>query len=528
MENIKKTISTVLIILLVIMWVYSGISKYQEFERFGIELNRSPYLHQMSKAISYLLPLGELLLACLLIPARTRLVGLYLSLFLMVFFTVYIYAMLNYSYYISCGCMGLFEKLSWEEHLSFNMMACLLCIVAILLHRSETALQPYIMKRPNKSQKTVKQRLSITIALILLGVGSMAILHYSTDMPNRKNNGFERQFMPVGVRVLAQETFIPEFRELIGTFDGRYYLMGQNPSIIYSISEDLQTLDSIKLRLEYVPNFIPRFYGLLEYPLVHLLGGNAHTLITAHLEKDSVSVIPLSLPGFLGSPVLLDSDRFMLRVIDSASLDAYFVSMDRAGQVIQEEQHLSRRLGDAGFLSSGQLRRDPVSGKLSYVHFNDHHWMSFEPDFQLHVRSHTIDTNAHVKTEILRHGKNVNYKKPPLAVNAFSSAHGEVLHIRSRLRADNESQKAFGSHAVIDCYQILTGEYLGSYYLPQSNKHEVKQFYCLDHGKVIALSGGTVTVFQIHSNPTTIGALGSAAPLHSGAVAANFRTERRY
>lgn len=136
MENIKKALSTALIILLVIMWVYSGISKYQEFERFGIELNRSPYLHQMSKAISYLLPLGELVLACLLIPARTRLVGLYLSLLLMVFFTAYIYAMLNYSYYISCGCMGLFEKLSWEAHLSLNVIVCILCILAILLHRS--------------------------------------------------------------------------------------------------------------------------------------------------------------------------------------------------------------------------------------------------------------------------------------------------------------------------------------------------------------------------------------------------------
>lgn len=384
------------------------------------------------------------------------------------------------------------------------------------------------MKRPNKYQKTVKQRISITIALILLGICSMIFLHYSTDMPNRKRNGSERHFLPVVVRVLAQETFIPEVRELIGTFNGRFYLMGQNPSIIYSISEDLQDLDSIKLRLEYVPNFIPRFYGLLDYPQVHLLGGNAHTMITAHLEKDSVSVIPLSLPGFLSNPVLLNSESFMLRVIDSASLDAYFVSMDREGKVIQEEQHLSKRQGDAGFLSSGQLRRDPVSGTLSYVHFNDHHWMAFDHDMQLYHRGHTVDTNAHVRTEILRHGKNVNYKKPPLAVNAYSSVHGEVLHVRSKLRADNESQKIFGSHAVIDCYQVRTGEYIGSYYLPQSNKYEVKQFYCLDHGKVIALSGATVTVFQVHSNPSTIGALGSAAPLHSGAVAANFRTERRY
>lgn len=134
--------SSTIVILLVIMWGYSGLSKYQEFERFGIELNRSPYLHTFSGAIAYLLPLGEILLAILLIPARTRILGLYLSLLLIVFFTAYIYAMLHYSYYISCGCMGLFEKLSWDEHLAFNIGVCLLCAVGILLHQDENVVSP--------------------------------------------------------------------------------------------------------------------------------------------------------------------------------------------------------------------------------------------------------------------------------------------------------------------------------------------------------------------------------------------------
>ena len=116
------------------MWTYSALSKVMEFERFVIELNRSPYLHLYAGAIAYLLPALEVGIALLLVFERSRRWGLYISLYLMTFFTAYIYAMLNYSYYISCACMGLFESLSWEAHLSFNMGICIACAIAIYMH----------------------------------------------------------------------------------------------------------------------------------------------------------------------------------------------------------------------------------------------------------------------------------------------------------------------------------------------------------------------------------------------------------
>lgn len=347
----------------------------------------------------------------------------------------------------------------------------------------------------------MKKQLFIITMIILLGLGSMAILHALTDMPNRKKNGFERDFLPYKPSIEAQQTFQPLFRELAGVHQGRFYLMGENPSLVYVLDEDLSRLDSIKLHLTRVPKFIPRFYAILDYPLIHLLGGNAHTLITAHLEKDSVSTIRLDLPGFFSNPVQLDSVRFMLQVIDSVSLDAYFVTMDRGGRVLQEEEHISARRGDAGFLSSGQLRRDRSSGMLTYMRFYDNQWISFGPEMHVSHRGHTLDTNAHIKTEIIRHGRNVNYRKPPWAVNAYSSVHQGVLSVRSKLRADNESRKAFRHHAVIDRYDIHSGDYRGSYRLPHPQTGEIQQFYCLDENRILALGGRTVTVFKLLELP---------------------------
>ncbi len=343
----------------------------------------------------------------------------------------------------------------------------------------------------------MKRTLILIFTLVALGLLSMTVLHFSTDMPNRQANGFERKFFEEPVEILAQHTFPVKFRELTGTHDGKLYLMGENPSLVYVIDEQLAQMDSIKLLLSYVPKFIPRFYGLLDYPRIHLLGGNAFAMITAHLEKDSVEVTDLNLPGFFSNPVYLGDGEFMLQVIDSISLDAFFVRMNEDGEVIQEETNLSTRQGDAGFLSSGQLRHDKASGVLSYVQFNSHHWMAFDPSMHLHRRGNTIDTNSSIKTEFIRHDRNVNYKKPPMAVNAYTSVYNEILYVRSKLRADQESSKDFRHHAVIDAYDMILGEYEGSFYLPHPQEGEIQQFYVLDKNRLLALTGGTVTIFQI-------------------------------
>ncbi|MCW3464017.1 MauE/DoxX family redox-associated membrane protein [Chitinophaga nivalis] len=121
-----------IIALLLILWIYTGLSKIIHYDKFSFETARSPFLHQLAPFIAVTLPAGELIIAALLIYKRTRVVGLYVSLFLMTLFTGYVYIMLHYAYDLPCSCGGIIELLTWEQHLVVNFLITLLTAFAIL------------------------------------------------------------------------------------------------------------------------------------------------------------------------------------------------------------------------------------------------------------------------------------------------------------------------------------------------------------------------------------------------------------
>src|SRR5690606_21323683 len=112
--------------LLILLFVYAGISKLLDYDTFKFQLGRSPYVTNMAGFVAWALPAGEIIIAVLLIFQRTRLLGLYASFSLMLLFTGYIYTMLNFSHYIPCSCGGVLSEMSWMQHLIFNIVFTIL------------------------------------------------------------------------------------------------------------------------------------------------------------------------------------------------------------------------------------------------------------------------------------------------------------------------------------------------------------------------------------------------------------------
>jgi hypothetical protein len=123
---------------LLLLWIYTGLNKLIHFDKFSFEAGRSPFLQHIPPLLAALVPLSELLIAALLIFKRSRLTGLYASLFLMTLFTGYVYIMLHYAYDLPCSCGGIIELLSWEQHLLVNFILTLLTAVAIILLDRQT------------------------------------------------------------------------------------------------------------------------------------------------------------------------------------------------------------------------------------------------------------------------------------------------------------------------------------------------------------------------------------------------------
>jgi len=133
--------------LLILLFVYTAVSKLLDFTTFQVQLSKSPFINAYANTVAWTLPAGEILVALALTFKRTHLLGLYASLFLMTMFTAYIWTMLHYSYYIPCSCGGILSKMGWNQHLWFNVGFVLLSIIGIILQKKQNLVYS---KKPEK------------------------------------------------------------------------------------------------------------------------------------------------------------------------------------------------------------------------------------------------------------------------------------------------------------------------------------------------------------------------------------------
>jgi putative oxidoreductase len=129
--NKGKIISTISF-LLILLWVYAAASKLINFDQSRTQMLEQVFPAGFSEILAYAVPLAELGTSALLIFPKTSTAGLNASLFLLIQFTIYIgLVMLNAFGQIPCSCGGIMEKMSWGQHLVFNLFFLFLTLIAL-------------------------------------------------------------------------------------------------------------------------------------------------------------------------------------------------------------------------------------------------------------------------------------------------------------------------------------------------------------------------------------------------------------
>ncbi|AEV98736.1 hypothetical protein A4D02_09325 [Niastella koreensis] len=119
-------------LLFTMLFLYTAISKWMDYNIFKEQIALSPLLAPISKLIAISLPITETVIAVLLLIPKFRLIGLYISTILMTLFTIYILYILASGQPIPCTCGGLIEALSWNGHLVFNCAFILIGVTGII------------------------------------------------------------------------------------------------------------------------------------------------------------------------------------------------------------------------------------------------------------------------------------------------------------------------------------------------------------------------------------------------------------
>lgn len=130
----KELYFDIIVSLLVLLFLYTGISKLMNIDHTIVTMQRQPLPEWSVLYVSWGVPLLELIIAGLLLLSKTRILGVYISLGLLLLFTAYVVLILSNAFgNVPCSCGGVISQLSWEGHLMFNGFYVLLCFVAIYI-----------------------------------------------------------------------------------------------------------------------------------------------------------------------------------------------------------------------------------------------------------------------------------------------------------------------------------------------------------------------------------------------------------
>lgn len=134
-------VSEILSGIMVILFVYTVISKLSDVEFFKYQLYNQVFSIKVAKALFILLPLSETVTTALLCFNKLRLYGLLCAILLMLAFTIYT-ALIALGKFdrVPCVCGGVIANMSWPIHLMFNIVFLTIAVIGLLYYLKERRL----------------------------------------------------------------------------------------------------------------------------------------------------------------------------------------------------------------------------------------------------------------------------------------------------------------------------------------------------------------------------------------------------
>ncbi|MBK5214929.1 MAG: hypothetical protein JJE55_14880 [Flavobacteriaceae bacterium] len=484
-ETLKRNAAVVVSYMFVLLFLYAATSKLLDFETFTVQLAQSPLLSAYAGIIAWLIPGIEIAIAILLMVPKFRTLALYAAFTLMVMFTAYIYIILNLSDFIPCSCGGVLEKLSWRQHLIFNVVFIVLAAVAIALTDSW-----------GQKKKT--------ISLISLGLGGIAVisvLFVFSEKKMQQNNAFQRRFVPHPIEEIAAINLGYNSYYLAGITDSVIYLGNVTaPLNILKLDKHLVILDSLRIQLEDMDvqyqniqvDVQPPHFFVSDGNVPIVLQGNTHQWFGRTLMKDY---------AYFSQFIPVDTTQFVMRTIDGQSHQNIIASYGYKDSVLKKNGNLLESQMDGVFDTDGQLLYNLDHKKFIYIYYYRNQYFAFDRDLVLEKRLRTIDTVTRARLEIHHISSTGQNKLSPnaLRINKTSSTDGSFLFVQSDRLGKYEDADNLKRAATIDVYDFEKEIYVFSFYIYDYKQSKLTSFN-VRNNLLYAVMGDYLVLYRL--NPT--------------------------
>jgi uncharacterized membrane protein YphA (DoxX/SURF4 family) len=132
----KHIIIEIISALFILLFTYTALSKLTDYNLFRYQLQTYPFISKFGDLISWAVPVAELIAVVFLLIPKTRRIGLFASLLLMTGFTIYLTLMIIFGGKdLPCSCGGVIQRLTWSQHIIFNVFFTGLALWALRLQK---------------------------------------------------------------------------------------------------------------------------------------------------------------------------------------------------------------------------------------------------------------------------------------------------------------------------------------------------------------------------------------------------------
>lgn len=494
-------------LLYILLFVYAAVSKLLDFEQFILQLGQSPLLSSFAGWVSVGVPTVELFISLLFIFPKFRLAGLFASFSLMVMFTTYIIIILYFSDFIPCSCGGILEKMSWAQHLIFNVGFIVLAIVGLILSRQSIYFDVNsVQNEPVKFLFFFKKHNTFFIILsicFLFSVSLVVLLFALSEHSIHRNNSFLRRYPHHPVSLLHGLSINYNSYYIAGVANDRIYLGNVTaPLHLLSIDTSLQDVKPIRLQLERRHNYTFSSVQIrIKAPYFYLIDGTVPIIF-----KGAIS-------DWFGRPLVkekkyfsllepMDSNRFALRSMKPFT-NEYVLGILSANDSchLKLAPHLLQKQVDGTFDTDGMLTYNEQLQQLIYVYYYRNAFIVADRNLQTLYRGKTIDTVSHASIKVAYlHSKNEKKLaiQPPM-IQLFSTSAGKYLFVKSNRLGRYESEAMLKDASIIDVYNLQKQTYEFSFYLYDYKNEKVKSFKVYGN-LLIGLTEHYIVTYQLKAN----------------------------
>lgn len=342
----------------------------------------------------------------------------------------------------------------------------------------------------------MKKKLLILISLFATAAILIWMLHYYSFLAYyKRDNNFSRSFVN-RVRGVSQNIVLPdECINLVKMPSTGFTVVKKDLTVIYGISNEGKIVDTVPVSVFRKEN-LKRFHNIFIVDTVlTVIDPVSRTVASYSVNKNYRKIHSLTISTCFDRGVLT-GDKIILRSVDSSLSYGVFKSVDlTTGKVSNEPAEISIIENDGGLTTDGFFVKLNDTSALYIFYYQDSYKCI---DENLHL-SFTRKLNFTAKDTpiVVKTGEGAySFASPAVAKSARAFVNNNTLYVNSFLISDNEKPADFKYQSVIDMYDLKTGEYTKSFYIPPDDTGDkMKDFYIKDN-KLVALYPFKIIVYD--------------------------------